>query len=113
MQRDDARHSRSVSWVRPKQTFVPPMSPWMLCWAATTRRPTMHKNTLKAFGFEREPFTKEFDDQDAWLPPSKQELVDAILQAIGARQHIMLVGEPGAGKTVVLRAVRHALPQTR
>ncbi|MHC4503745.1 MAG: ExeA family protein [Planctomycetota bacterium] len=73
----------------------------------------MRKATLKAFGLATDPFTKEFNDQDAWLPDSKKKAVSAIVDALTAREHVALIGEPGAGKTVVLRAVRHALPETR
>ena len=73
----------------------------------------MRKVTLDAFGFSHDPFDKEFDDNEAWLPDSKKKAVSMISEALAARQHVLLTGEPGAGKTVVLRAVRHALPQTR
>ena len=73
----------------------------------------MNKQTLKAFGLTHDPFSKEFADDEVWLPPSKKTVVEIITTALGARQHILITGEPGAGKTCVLRAVRHALPQTR
>jgi len=73
----------------------------------------MRKVTLEAFGLSYDAFSKEFDDNEAWLPDSKKKAVRAISEALAARQHVLLTGEPGAGKTVVLRAVRHELPQTR
>lgn len=73
----------------------------------------MRKHTLTFFGLSYDPFSKEFADDAAWLPPSKEQIVDVIIAALRARQHLLIIGEPGAGKTVVLRAVRHALPQTR
>ncbi len=73
----------------------------------------MQKVTLEAFGLSHDPFDKEFDDNEAWLPDSKKKAVCLISEALAARQHVLFTGEPGAGKTVVLRAVRHALPQTR
>lgn len=73
----------------------------------------MRRDTLKAFGLAHPPFTKEIDDPALWLPPSKKALVDAVVDAIAERQHVLILGEPGAGKTAVLRAVRHALPESR
>jgi general secretion pathway protein A len=63
------------------------------------------------FGFKVLPFSKEIDDKDLWLPSSKVALVDDMLEALAARQSITLSGEPGVGKTCVLRALRHRLPQ--
>ena len=62
------------------------------------------------FGFKEPPFSKEIDDKDLWLPPSKVTLVDDMLEALSMRQSIALVGDPGVGKTCVLRALRHRLP---
>lgn len=68
---------------------------------------------LDAFGLSAEPFTKELEDRELWLPPSKQALVDELVEAIEARQSVILTGEPGVGKTCVLRALRHVLPSER
>src|SRR5580704_5439764 len=57
------------------------------------------------------PFFKEIPDNDLWLPPSKQEVVDEVCEAVQEHAQVLLVGEPGAGKTCVLRAVRQRLPQ--
>src|SRR5690606_39696076 len=58
-------------------------------------------------------FSKEIDDKDLWLPPSKKGLVDELVDAVEARESVVLTGEPGVGKTCVLRALRHALPADR
>jgi type II secretory pathway predicted ATPase ExeA len=50
---------------------------------------------------------------ERWLPPSKQALVDELVEAIEARQSAILTGEPGVGKTCVLRVLRHVLPSER
>jgi type II secretory pathway predicted ATPase ExeA len=65
---------------------------------------------LSAFGLKDPPFSKEIPDGDLWLPPSKQPLVDQLLEALEARASVLLVGEPGVGKTCVLRALRHRIP---
>jgi len=63
------------------------------------------------FGLSEAPFTKEIADADLWLPPSKQHLVDEFEEALRERASVVLVGDPGFGKTCVLRALRHRLPQ--
>lgn len=68
---------------------------------------------LDFFALSIEPFSKEIDDKDLWLPPSKKGLVDELVDAVEARESVVLTGEPGVGKTCVLRALRHALPADR
>jgi len=65
---------------------------------------------LTHFGLTQPPFSKELEDGALWLPPSKQALVDQLLEALDARESVLLTGEPGVGKTCVLRALRHQLP---
>lgn len=64
------------------------------------------------FGFDGAPFSKEVADDALWLPPSKQQLVDDLCEALSERASVLLAGDPGAGKTCVLRALRHRLPHT-
>jgi general secretion pathway protein A len=65
---------------------------------------------LAAFGFTEPPFSKEVADQDLWLPSSKQAAVDTLLDALSEHASVVLTGEPGVGKTCVLRALRHRIP---
>jgi type II secretory pathway predicted ATPase ExeA len=67
---------------------------------------------LGHFALERAPFSKEISDVDLWMPPSKEALVHELCEALHERASIVLTGDPGAGKTCVLRALRHRLPQT-
>ena len=67
---------------------------------------------LTAFGLRARPVSKEIDDQDLWLPESKAALVTEIEEALAERQSVLLLGEPGVGKTCVLRALRRKLPQS-
>jgi general secretion pathway protein A len=62
---------------------------------------------LTHFGLGSAPFTKEIADAELWLPPSKTVIVDEIVEAFEAHESLSLTGEPGVGKTCVLRAVRH------
>jgi type II secretory pathway predicted ATPase ExeA len=61
------------------------------------------------FGFKDAPFTKEISDADLWLPSSKAAVVDELCETLSERGSAVLVGEPGVGKTCVLRALRHRL----
>ena len=65
---------------------------------------------LSHFGLAHPPFSKEISDGDLWLPASKQAVVDDLCEAVQERASVVLVGEPGVGKTCVLRALRHRLP---
>lgn len=65
---------------------------------------------LTQFGLSEVPFTKEIADADLWLPASKVKIVEELIEALHARESVSLVGEPGVGKTCVLRALRHRLP---
>jgi len=68
---------------------------------------------LDHFGLNLEPFSKEIADHELWLPPSKKAIVEELVEAIEARESVVVTGEPGAGKTCILRALRHALPAER
>lgn len=71
----------------------------------------MSSSDLLSFGLRSSPFTKEIEDAELWLPESKAALVAQIEDALIERQSVMLLGEPGVGKTCVLRALRQRLPQ--
>ena len=62
------------------------------------------------FGFKDAPFTKEIPDSELWLPPSKGALLDELCEGLKEKSSLVLVGEPGVGKTCVLRALRQRLP---
>jgi general secretion pathway protein A len=65
---------------------------------------------LAHFGCRDAPFSKEIPDAELWLPSSKLTIVEALLEALAERAAVVLVGEPGVGKTCVLRALRHRIP---
>jgi general secretion pathway protein A len=64
------------------------------------------------FGLNASPFSKDVDDDNLWMPSSKQALVDELVEAIEGREHVLLAGENGTGKTCTLRALRRRLPET-
>lgn len=61
------------------------------------------------FGLDRPPFDKSLLDSELWLPSGKQDLVEDILDALRARESVLLYGESGVGKTCVLRVLRHRI----
>lgn len=69
----------------------------------------MRAADLSWFGLRTAPFSKEIEDDDLWLPASKTLLVDELASAIEAHATVVLTGEPGVGKTCVLRALRKRL----
>ena len=71
----------------------------------------MNAITRDHFALKEAPFAKGLPDDALWLPPSKAAAVDTICAAVKARENVLLTGEPGVGKTCVLRAVRHRLAQ--
>jgi type II secretory pathway predicted ATPase ExeA len=68
---------------------------------------------LAHFGFDAPPFSKEIADEQLWVPSSRQRMLDRLVEACSERTHVLLTGEPGVGKTCVLRALRQRLPKTR
>lgn len=68
---------------------------------------------LAHFGFDEPPFSKELPDDKLWVPSSRQRVLDRLVEACAERTHVLLTGEPGVGKTCVLRALRQRLPKAR
>jgi general secretion pathway protein A len=74
---------------------------------ASRRNTRTGPSYLDALGLKEPPFTKEIADADLWLPTSKQAVADGLLHALSERASVVIVGEPGVGKTCILRAARH------
>lgn len=68
----------------------------------------MGSSRRATFGY---PFSKEIEDTDLWLPPSKKGVVDELVETVEEHGGACITGDPGVGKTSVLRALRHRLPQ--
>jgi type II secretory pathway predicted ATPase ExeA len=64
---------------------------------------------LAHFGLNALPFGKDVGDDELWVPASRAPLIDELVDACHSRGHVLLTGEPGVGKTCVLRALRHRL----
>lgn len=65
---------------------------------------------LTHWGLREAPFSKEIGDADLWVPTSRKGTLERLVETCHERGHAVLVGEPGVGKTCVLRALRHRLP---
>jgi general secretion pathway protein A len=65
---------------------------------------------LAPWGLREPPFSKEIADADLWVPASRMGAVERLVESCRDHGHAVLVGEPGVGKTCVLRAMRHRLP---
>jgi len=59
---------------------------------------------LRHFGLKDAPFSKDLDDRDLWLPTSRKDVVDDLVDALGQRHHAVIVGAPGVGKPCTQRA---------
>lgn len=71
-----------------------------------------NKTTYRTFfSLSADPYHKEVADDALHLPLSTSRVLDQLLCALHQRQHVAIYGEPGAGKTCLLRAARKALPQ--
>jgi len=66
----------------------------------------------RTLGLTTPPFGKDLDDKDLWMPSSRKVVVDELMDAVAQRQHAVMVGEPGVGKTCILRALRQRLPES-
>jgi general secretion pathway protein A len=66
---------------------------------------------LSPWGLREAPFSKEIGDAELWVPASRASAVERLVETCHDHGHALLVGEPGVGKTCVLRALRHRLPQ--
>lgn len=69
----------------------------------------MTDGTQAAFGLTRDPFGKELSTEAMWADPSRTQAVDDLLATVSNRRHALVTGEPGTGKTTVLRALRDKL----
>lgn len=69
----------------------------------------MNNAALSHFDLHTAPFGKDIDASELWLPPSKQAVIDEIVEGVAARQWLLITGESGGGKSSLLRAVRERL----
>lgn len=68
---------------------------------------------LSRFGLTKDPFTKDVPVDELFEHDSAEGALKRLKAAIEGRSSAVLTGEPGTGKTFVLRALEEKLPQSR
>jgi len=65
------------------------------------------------FGLSAVPFTREFPIDKRFSFPELENGLTLLQQAVEQRSSTAITGPAGSGKTVLLRALRHTLPEAR
>jgi type II secretory pathway predicted ATPase ExeA len=78
-----------------------------------TTPPAAATDLCTHFGLHRLPFTREVAVAERWHHPQYDDLADHLRALVEHRLSAALIAPPGLGKTVVLRALRDALPEAR
>lgn len=73
----------------------------------------MSDRTQECFGLSRRPFDKTVPADLMWMDGGRQESLDRLVETLEHRQHALVLGEPGVGKTCVMRALRERLSPAR
>jgi type II secretory pathway predicted ATPase ExeA len=73
----------------------------------------MSDRMQEAFGLTRRPFDKAIPPDLMWMDGGRDRALDRLIETVVHRQHALVVGEPGVGKTCVMRALRERLSPTR
>ena len=69
----------------------------------------MNNHVQQAFGLNRPPFDKDIPPELLWMDESRRSAVERLTAEVAQRRHALVLGEPGVGKTCVLRALREQL----
>lgn len=69
----------------------------------------MTDRVQQAFGLDRPPFDKDVSADLLWMDGGRQQAIERLLTTVSHRQHALVLGEPGVGKTCVLRGLREQL----
>jgi len=69
----------------------------------------MSDGVQETFHLTREPFGKDVPDELIWMDQGRQHALDLLVDTVTHRRHALVLGEPGAGKTTVLRALKSKL----
>ena len=67
--------------------------------------PPMSDRIQEALGLARRPFDKDVPPELMWMDGGRQGTLDRLVETVTHRQHALVLGEPGVGKTCVLRAL--------
>lgn len=69
----------------------------------------MSDGVQETFGLSCGPFGKDVPDELIWMGQGRQEALDRLVDTVTHRRHALVLGEPGAGKTTVMRALKARL----
>jgi len=69
----------------------------------------MSDSVQEFFGLRRRPFDKDVPAEGLWLDDTRRDAIDRLADAVTARQHAVVLGEPGVGKNCVVRGLRARL----
>ena len=70
-------------------------------------------DTRSHFGFHALPFTREIPVRDCWSSPIFEQPLNDLLHTVQQRMSAAVLAASGTGKTVLLRALGHKLPEAR
>ena len=73
----------------------------------------MMNKVLSRFGLAKNPFTKDVPVDELFEHDSSEGALKRLRAALEGRSSAVLTGEPGTGKTFVLRALEEKLPTSR
>lgn len=73
----------------------------------------MTRKLLARYGLTKDPFTKDVPVEELFEHAASESVLARVSAAIEGRASAVLTGEPGTGKTFVVRALEAKLPQGR
>lgn len=74
---------------------------------------TSNPDVRAHFGCRNLPFTREIDISDRFALPDSEQVLADLLRVTENRMSAALIAPSGAGKTLLLRALKDALPEAR
>ena len=69
----------------------------------------MSDRVQQAFGLAHQPFDKDIPADLLWMDQGRQQALDRLVTTVDHHQHAIVLGESGAGKTCVQRALNEQL----
>ena len=69
----------------------------------------MSDRVQQAFGLIRQPFDKDVPSEMLWIDQGREQALERLIDTVQHRQHALVEGESGVGKTCVQRALKEQL----
>ncbi len=80
---------------------------------ASGKRKGGPKDFRSRFNFNTTPFSREIAIDRRYTLPHCEEVIESLYQTVAQRESCALIAPSGAGKTVVVRALKERLPEAR